>query len=349
MKDTHLKMFFTFIIAILGGYLFSVIGMPVPWLLGPLILLLIGNLINPSWFYWPRKIKSIGMVLIGYTIGLSLTGDALQEIGRQLPYMFGMTTLLILLSAVIAYFIARLSKINYRTALLGSIPGGMTQIIIMADEMKSVNLTIVTMSQTIRLLLIVIGMPLLLAIMGQDEKVELIVSNNSFESIGWQTLLLLIVCVILSFVGRKVKFPTAFLLVPVLITAVAQATGIDAVELPNLVLQFAQLLIGIYIGLSMKPKELENKTKTISLAVISGLLLLTTAMLLGILFAKVNSLDLPTALLSLAPGGMDQMGVIAHEIDAELSMVAGYQIFRAFFILFLVQPLLAYFLREKTY
>lgn len=348
MKENCLKMFFTFVVASVGGYLFSMIGIPVPWLLGPLIVLLIGNLIKPTYFYWPRKIKSVGMVLIGYTIGLSLTGDAMRDIGKQLPYMFGMTTLLILLSAVIAYFIAKLSKINYRTALLGSIPGGMTQIIILADELKSVNLTIVTMTQMIRLLLIVIGMPLLLAMMGQHEKVPLIANDEAVEMINWQTLLLLLVCVALSFVGRKIKFPTAFLLMPVLVVAVAQGLGVQAVELPNSVLQLAQLLVGMYIGLSMKPRELEQKTKTISLAIVSGLLLFIVAMLLGIFFAKVNELDLATALLSLAPGGMDQMGVIAHEIDAELSMVAGYQIFRAFYILFLVQPLLAYFLREKT-
>jgi len=47
-----------------------------------------------------------------------------------------------------------------------------------------------------------------------------------------------------------------------------------------------------------------------------------------------------TGLLSLAPGGMDQMGIIANEIHADLSIVAGYQLFRMFFILFVVPPLL---------
>jgi len=48
----------------------------------------------------------------------------------------------------------------------------------------------------------------------------------------------------------------------------------------------------------------------------------------------------PTALLSLAPGGMDQMGVIAHSIGADLSIVSGYQLFRTFFIFFAIPSLL---------
>lgn len=347
MKEKILKMIFTLVVALLGGFLFSIIKVPVPWLLGPLTFILIGSSIKRELFYWPSKIKSVGMILIGYTIGLALTGDAVKEIGKQLPYMFSMTTLLILLSALIAYAVAKLSKINYPTALLGSIPGGMTQIILMADEMKNVNLTVVTVTQTIRLLMIVIGMPLLLAGLGHNGQGDLAVSDVSFAAINFSTVCVLLLCVAMAFVGKKYRFPTAFLLVPALVAAIAQGLNIQLVELPVSVLEFAQLLIGMYIGLLMKPKELENKTKTISLAFISGILIFITAMLLGIFFAKVNALDLPTALLSLAPGGMDQMGAIAHAINADLSMVAGYQIFRAFYILFVIQPLLAYILKKK--
>lgn len=349
MKLNSIKMIFTLIVAVAGGWIFSLIGIPVPWLLGPLTFVFIGSTVKGSLFYWPSKIKSIGMILIGYTIGLALTGDAVKEIGKQLPYMFGMTTLLILLSAVIAYFIAKWSQINYPTALMGSIPGGMTQIILMADELKNVNLTVVTVTQTIRLMMIVIGMPLVLAGIGSGEAKEVAITESSHSLINWQTFVVLILCAVMAFVGKKIRFPTAFLLVPALVAAIMQGLQVELVELPITVLEFAQLLIGIFIGLLMKPKQLENKAKTISLALVSGVLIFISAMLLGIFFAKVNALDLPTALLSLAPGGMDQMGAIAHAIDADLSMVAGYQIFRAFYILFIIQPILVYILKKKGF
>ncbi|MEG0380476.1 MAG: AbrB family transcriptional regulator, partial [Kurthia sp.] len=133
MNKLH-KILFTFIVGSIGGLLFSIIGIPVPWLLGPLTFLLIGSSLKPDLFYWPKTYKSVGMVLIGYTIGLALDGDPVKEIGRQLPYMFGMTMLLILLSAGIAWIVAKISKINYATALLSSIPGGMTQVMVMAEE-----------------------------------------------------------------------------------------------------------------------------------------------------------------------------------------------------------------------
>jgi uncharacterized membrane protein AbrB (regulator of aidB expression) len=47
-----------------------------------------------------------------------------------------------------------------------------------------------------------------------------------------------------------------------------------------------------------------------------------------------------TGFLALAPGGMDQMGILAHVVHADLSMVTGYQLFRLFFIYFAVPPIL---------
>ncbi|MBQ0140035.1 MAG: AbrB family transcriptional regulator [Kurthia sp.] len=346
MKEKGLKLLFTLGVAWIGGLLFSKLSIPVPWLLGPIAFVLIGSTIKRSLFYWPKQIKSVGMIVIGYTIGLALTKDAVTAIGHQLPYMFGMTMLLILLSAAVAFLVSKVSNTNYPTALLASIPGGMTQIILMAEEMKGVNLTIVTVTQTIRLMLIVIGMPLILAGLGESSAAQN-VSNAIQPHINYPTVIVLILCVIFSFLGKKIKFPTAFLLVPALVTAIAQGFGMQAVDLPPSTLQFAQVLIGINIGLMMRPGELENKTKTLSLAFFSGMLIFITAMFLGIFFAEINNFDLPTALLSLAPGGMDQMGAIAHAIHADLSMVAGYQVFRAFFILFIIQPVLSYILQKK--
>ena len=339
------RILLTAIVGICGGLLFSKLHIPVPWLLGPLLFVLMGNSLRSEWFYWPKSYKSIGMVLIGYTIGQALTGEAVREIGRQLPYMFGMTTLLILLSAGIAWVVSKKSAVNYPTALLSSIPGGMTQIIMMAEEMKSVNLTVVTVTQTIRLLFIVIGMPLLLTtfhlttVPTQTEHVS--------EWMSFETVLILFICILLAFIGKKYKFPTAFLLVPALVTAILQNIGVVGVELANPILSFAQFMIGINIGMMMKPRELEQKGRTIALAVTSAAALFIVAMLLGIIFAQVNHLDYATALLSLAPGGMDQMGAIAHAIHANLSIVAGYQVFRAFYILFVIQPIIAYFLRKQ--
>lgn len=91
-------------------------------------------------------------------------------------------------------------------------------------------------------------------------------------------------------------------------------------------------MIGVYVGLLLDPRKLNNKLLTLSLAVGSGAVLIAGAYGLSLLFAYLDSVSSATALLSLAPGGMDQMSLIAHEVGADLPTVAGYQLFRTFFI-----------------
>ncbi|MCY9581284.1 AbrB family transcriptional regulator [Paenibacillus alvei] len=146
-------------------------------------------------------------------------------------------------------------------------------------------------------------------------------------------------------IGTKIKLPTAYLLGPATGIALVQRFGVDGVPLPPSVIHMAQLLIGTYVGMTLKPGQMTNKLRTIGLAIASGLTLVVGALALSVLLAALQSVSESTALLSLAPGGMEQMGIIAHEIQADLSMVSGYQIFRTLFISFAVPPLLQFLFR----
>src|SRR5690625_598010 len=98
-------MFKTFIAAVIGGSLFQFLHIPVPWLLGPMIVMAIGKNVFKWGCAWPNYLRNTGMILVGYTIGLSMTSGALHEMTGQLPSMFLMTLLLMLLSLGIALII----------------------------------------------------------------------------------------------------------------------------------------------------------------------------------------------------------------------------------------------------
>lgn len=116
-----------------------------------------------------------------------------------------------------------------------------------------------------------------------------------------------VACTVCGIVGQKIKFPTAYLLGPAIITAILQISGLQGPTLPDVLINAAQLMIGVYVGLLLDPRKLNNKLLTLSLAVCSGAVLIAGAYGLSLLFAYLDSVSSATALLSLAPGGMDQM------------------------------------------
>lgn len=345
-RSRYARIIASLVTALIGGILFKLLHLPVPWLLGPMLAVLVGSNLMEDRYEWPQQFRSIGMVIVGYTIGLSMTLTALRQMSHQLPYMLLMTVLLLLLCSGIAYINSRLSGIDYNSALLGSIPGGLTQVISLAEETEGINLLAVMITQVIRLIMIIVIIPLLVFspffAHGHGDTTAAIPSTIATATHSSNPLIMLlfaVVCIAGAFLGKRIHLPTSLLLGPVIATATLQLLGITGMALPGWIINTAQLLIGVNVGLMLKPGRMEHKFRTISIAIGCGLLLVVGAWGLSLLLVYVQSVSGATALLSLAPGGMDQMGIIAHEIGADLAIVAGYQLFRTFFIMFAIPPL----------
>ncbi|MDY0407088.1 AbrB family transcriptional regulator [Virgibacillus sp. 179-BFC.A HS] len=335
----------TCLIAGIGGMLFQWIGIPVPWLLGPMIAVVLGRNVMKWHLAWPYQFRNIGMMVVGYTIGLSMTTAALRDMALQLPTMLLMTVLLMALCTAIAFVVSRLSDSDYQTSLLASLPGGLTQVIALAEETKGINLAVVTVTQVTRLMIIIMVMPLLVMIPffgqhatghGETGAIPDVASVSLFPNM----LVFAVLGIILAWLGKKIHFPTAALLGPMLATIVLQLLGLQGPHLPMPAIDAAQLLIGTHVGLMLHIDEISQKSRTFSLAIASGVMLVAGSILISLFLTLLHPVSRATALLSLAPGGMDQMGIIAHAIGADLSIVSGYQLFRTFFIYFAIPPLL---------
>lgn len=343
-KSKWVRFVITFAIAVLGGFVFQLIHMPIPWLLGSMVFLVIGSrLFKGITLYWPGQVRDTGMVIIGYTLGLSFTLSTLTQIGLQLPTMILFTSLLLLCAGAIAYLISKLSGIPFPTVLMGSIPGGLSQMITLAEEVKGIDITVVTFLQVSRLMMIIFCVPLLIFsplfhVSGSHSAVVAAASGSA--ALFPHTLFFAAVCVLSAFIAKKIKMPTAFLLGPMMGTILLNLTGYEGHALPPVVLSLSQLMIGGYIGLLLDLESLKNKAKIVLLAILSGVLLIGVSMGLSLLLTRMHDITIVTAFLSLSPGGMDQMALIAKEVNGDLSIVTCYQLFRTLFIFFAVPPVL---------
>ncbi|WP_249435784.1 AbrB family transcriptional regulator [Paenibacillus sp. Marseille-Q4541] len=348
MYRKWVRVIITFLTALAGGTLFHYLHIPIPWLLGAMVFVLMFSSKWGQLFFWPPAFRNTGMIIVGYTLGLSLTLSALHEITRQFPTMLLMTVLLLLLCGAMAFVLSRLTENDYLTMLMGSIPGGLSQVVALAEETKGVNVTVVTVMQVIRLMTIIISVPTLLfsPIVGQVHSAASPVGQllESVTQGGRANLLVFLayafVCTLSALVANKLRFPTAYLLGPIIGAALLQMTSLPGPDLPAIVMNGAQLLIGAYLGLLLKPGQFTQRFRVLSLSLFGSVMLVAGSFGLSFLLSRYGNVSLPTALLSLAPGGMDQMSIMAHEIHADLSVVAVYQLFRLLFIYFAVPPLL---------
>ena len=151
-KESKLvRLLLTIVIGIIGGLIFVYIHMPLPWVLGPMTATLIGSKLSKIRLYWPSRIRNWGLIVIGYSCGLSFNRDTLFQIIKELPWMLVMTTVLIAFCAVTALLVSKLTGVDYPSILTGCIPGGLSQMVILGEEIEGMDLTIITFFQVLSL------------------------------------------------------------------------------------------------------------------------------------------------------------------------------------------------------
>ena len=149
----------TLAIGCAGGVVAWLLKVPLPWMLGPLIATaavgLAGGPIHPV-----REARTFGQVIVGASIGLQFTQALLLKIVLLTPLIVGVTLFSIVVGAINAMILMRLSGLDRTTAFFATTPGGVVEMMNQAGRYGAV-LEPIAVTQTMRVSLIVLFAPLL--------------------------------------------------------------------------------------------------------------------------------------------------------------------------------------------
>ena len=339
-----LRMIFTALLAFLGGYLFDQLGIYLPWMLGPLFVVMIAKIKWGQSMLWSRKLRSTGLIILGLQLGSSFTKQSLHEMSEYLPVMLFTTVVLILFTVVTGLFVGKRMNLSMSTSLLGSFPGGLSQMVILSEEMKDSDETVVGFMQTLRVILVISIVPWLVThVMSVDSEATATIAKGPFfmfDYDGTLALLLIAALVLFIFIAIKVHFPLPFLLGPLIAAALFNLTGSEAPHIPGFWLNVSQLLIGAHLGFTLKVDNPRLFRKMFAVVFVSNVLLIGFCYYLADYFSPVLSLPANELFLSMAPGGVAEMAVTAMSVSVDVSVVTSFHLFRILFILFLVSPLI---------
>lgn len=319
-----------------------------PWLLGPMLALLLLRQFTDMEFYWPRIFRTIGLILLGIMIGASFTRESVLLMWVDLPYMLFMTVSIIIAALLFGLLFSKMANESLQTSLLGSMPGGLSQMVLISEEVKNANVTVVSVMQTFRIFLVVTIVPLLTTFLVARETTSAAAQANDFSFSPMAFLAAITLGIFFYLLMKKFSFPAKELLAPVLVMAIVQSfTGNTLIEMPPLLTILAQLLVGAHLGLQME-KLRENMSVRLALAIVVNnvLLIAFTVFIAYILAALLPEYLFLDFFLSAAPGGMAEMGITALAAGADVALITSFHLFRLFFILLLAAPAVAYVLKK---
>ncbi|ERI52609.1 hypothetical protein N878_18370, partial [Pseudomonas sp. EGD-AK9] len=142
-----------------GGYLASLAGWPLPWMVGSLLAVIALRCISNRAFSELPGGRKAGQWLVASGIGLHFTSEVLAQVVSHLPIIVGGACVTLLLS-LIGIAILRRGGVDRATAFFASMPGGASEMVNLALR-HDAQPARVAAAHSLRLLLVVLLIPAL--------------------------------------------------------------------------------------------------------------------------------------------------------------------------------------------
>jgi membrane AbrB-like protein len=340
----------TFMLAGAGGFLFFSLHIPLAWMLGPLTTVVLWTQVGKKSVCWPINLRNAALIFLGYVIGSAFTAAAAQQIIAQLPVMLAVTFSILLVSLGCGYITHRQAGISLASGLMGSVPGGFSQMVLLSEEIDDADMSVVSFMHTVRLLSVVFIVPYLAtqaATTVSAVAMTRAATSPIFTFLTPDTLPLLAVAIVSAFIAKKICCPTPFLLGPILGTALISMNGIHCPALPAWLTILAQIAVGTYMGSGIHLASLTRWRILLASTMMGVAVVLAMSLAVGYLMSSYYGYSNVTSFLSMAPGGVAEMSVTGIALQADLSVIASYQLFRLFFIMLLTPLMFRRWLKQE--
>ena len=334
------------LIGIIGGYLGTLIGLPLPWLLGSLGL----NLCFAFTSYkiiFPTKLLNPIFLIVGIILGGTLNVTLLYKIHLWIFSSVAMLLCTIVSTILAGYYFFKVCKFSKFISVLAALPGAFVPISAALLEFgKSKNDKGVLIPQATRVIFIVSFVPIFfISKLGFSEMTGYNYQNIYDYKYFLEIAFLLIICFIFANILKRYKIPS-----PTLIGAMALSGAFYTFELvnarfPDALINVAFIFLGTALGTRLNGLKIKELLFFIFHGIIVSSILVIVAMITAYLLTFIGFEFVPT-FLSFAPGGIHEMVVISVAYNIDPIFVSYHHFLRIFIIVLFLPFLLSKF--KKT-
>ncbi|MGP6089360.1 AbrB family transcriptional regulator [Antarctobacter jejuensis] len=334
----------TFALAALGTAVFWALGLPLPFLFGPMSFCLAGALLH-------LPLKGFGQVsvgartILGVAVGASITPALFAELPRMALSIALVPLFILLIGLVGVPFFRRVWGFDAPTAYYAAMPGGLQDMVIFGTEAGG-NPRALSLIHATRVLIIVTVAPFYLT---HSHGVGLTnpIGAPAAEIPPLELLLMVLAAWIGWKGGEKIGLFGASILGPMLVTSALSLAGLIHIRPPAEAILAAQFFIGCGIGMHFLGVTWRELTRVVAAGVAYVFVL---AVLAAVFSGAVTAFGLGKpveAFLAFAPGGQAEMTVLAIVTGADLGFVITHHLTRIVLVI-LGAPIVAGIIRRRS-
>lgn len=324
-----------------GGYLASLLGWPLPWMVGSLLAIIFVRCLTPWQLEEIAGGRKCGQWIVGVAIGLHFTPVVMEQVLTHSGLIF-VGALLTSASSIISVWLMRKSGEDRATAFFSSMPGGSGEMVNLGARNGAV-LSRVAAGQSLRVLTVVLCVPATFKYLLGDAPLNLQAAPVNFY---WLALLFP-AGALLAWIWQRLRQPNPWLFGPLLVSASVSVTWDLQIGMPEGSTQLAQWLIGSGLGCHFNKAFFRRAPSFIGRTLLGTAITMLIAGLCAVGLSTVTQLDLRSMTLGMMPGGIAEMSLTAQMLQLSVPLVTALQVMRLLFVLFLAEPLFKYWVRAN--
>lgn len=329
----------TVLIAGAGAVVFHAIGMPLPFLLGPMFACVLAALLR-------APVAGFGLAqdgtrtILGLAVGASIQPELFERLD-EMAITLALTPVFVAVIGLVGYpYFRRFCGFSKPTAYYSAMPGGLQDMIAFGEE-AGADVRALTLVHATRVLVIVSIAPFLMEAFYGVTVTGRPTPGVPLIETPWMQALIMVICALVGWLGgKRIGLFGASIVGPLIVAGAASLSGILTQRPPMEAIILAQLVIGAGVGVKYAGATLRDLRGTI----VASLGFCVLLGLIALVFeAGITLLGLAPpleAFLSFAPGGQAEMALLALVAGADVAFVVAHHLVRLVVVI-LGAPLVA--------
>jgi membrane AbrB-like protein len=322
-------------VCLVSGAVCAWLETPLPWMIGPLLGMGTAKLLGAN-VESPVGGRQTGQLIIGCTLGLYFTPAVAAVLVAHAWLMLLAAALAILLGYLCAFALSRISGIDSTTAFFASVPGGASEMAVLAERYGAA-LDKVAFAQSLRIVLVIVIVPAALTWAGAHGADQYQPSPGEVRYPG--LALLLLACIGSAAVLSRLDMPNAWMLGPLAIGIVVTLAQLELSAMPRIVSNAGQVLLGCALGARFEKGFVKSAHRYLLGVLASIALAIVVSALFGAGLAWLGGVPVPTMILATAPGGIGEMGITAKVLQLGVPLVTAFHVTRIVLLVTITVPI----------
>ena len=322
----------TFFFGFVGGCIAFYLELPLPWLLGSL-LLMVALKKFPLLKAPPKKFARIMRILLGVALGGSVA-NSIDTVDASLTVSISAAALFVTAVTLFGvYYFRRLSGFTALDAFMSALPGGLTFLVSMAGDLGE-RFPKIALIHTVRMVALVVVFSMFAYFMGAESAAAALTMADAFafpmEAGLWQVFL---ISVIAWLFADQCKVAGGDIMFPMIISALFYHYGLLETPMPELIKTVAMVTFGMVIGCKIISSPLADSGAQIKASLIFTAVAIFLALVIAVILGATFNKNYFLFFLALAPGSIPEICLIAMALGFDVGFVALVHTCRYLFIM----------------